>query len=75
VVRTQVVAQRRHRTTNRIVAEAWAEERPALRAIPSRLLTERSSAATATPVVDLAEVRRAGDQVQARSLSDYEAVL
>ena len=27
------------------------------------------------PPVDLAELRRAGDQVQARSLSDYEAVL
>jgi hypothetical protein len=42
---------------------------------PPRLLTERSGAAAAPPVVDLAELRRAGDQVQARSLTDYEAVL
>lgn len=72
---TEVVAKRRHRTTDRIVAEAWAEERRMLRAIPPRLLTEQSGATAATPVVDLAEVRRAGDQVEARSLSDYEAVL
>jgi hypothetical protein len=42
--------------------------------IPPRLLAERSGAAAAAPVVDLAEVRRAGDQVEARPLTDYEAV-
>jgi hypothetical protein len=72
---TEVVAERRHRTTGRIVSEAWAEERQHLRAIPPRLLVERSGAAAAAPVIDLAEVRRAGDEVEARSLSDYEAVL
>jgi len=35
---TEVVGSRRHRTTGRIVAEAWAEERALLRPIPGRIL-------------------------------------
>jgi transposase len=42
---------------------------------PARLLAEPLGAAAAPAVVDLAELRRAGDQVEARSLTDYEAVL
>ncbi len=34
---TEVVGTRRHRTTGRIVAEAWAEERALLRPIPERI--------------------------------------
>jgi transposase len=34
----EVIAPRRHRTTGRVVAEAWAEERPLLRPIPARIL-------------------------------------
>jgi transposase len=35
---TEVVGPRRHRTTRRIVAEAWAEELALLRPIPERIL-------------------------------------
>ena len=69
-----MVANRRHRTTGRIVSQAWAQERQQLRAIPQRLLTQPAATAAA-PVIDLTQARRAGDQVQARPLSDYEAVL
>ena len=34
-----VVVHRRHRTTGRVVGEAWAAERPRLQAIPERILT------------------------------------
>jgi transposase len=68
----EVVAARRHRTTGRIVAEAWAEERQHLRTIPRRLVAARSGTTSAAPVIDLAAARRAGDEVQARSLSEYE---
>src|SRR5207247_5131267 len=36
---TQVVAARRHRTTGRVVAEAWSQERPLLGQIPARVLS------------------------------------
>jgi len=34
---TQVVATRRHRTTGRVVAEAWSQERQLLGQIPDRV--------------------------------------
>jgi transposase len=35
---TEVIGARRHRTTGRIVGEAWAEEQPLLRPIPRRIM-------------------------------------
>jgi transposase len=83
----EVVLARRHRTTARIVGEAWAEERPLLTPIPARLLAglaaqetpalaARGSGATGPSrrLIDL-EQRRRGEQVQGRSLAEYEVAL
>ncbi len=71
----QVVAARRHRTTGRIVLEAWAEERQSLRPIPRRLLAEHAGTHVRAAVIDLAAARRAGEVVEDRELADYEAVI
>jgi hypothetical protein len=73
---TQVVATRRHRTTGRVVAEAWSTERPLLRQIPDRVLANRRGAGVKDPaqVIDLGALRTAGDVVEAPCLADYEAV-
>ena len=73
----EVVLGRRHRTTGRIVGEAWAEERPNLEPIPARVLAALSGRPLACPppagrIVDL-EQRRRGDHVQPRDLAEYEA--
>lgn len=74
---TGVVATRRHRTTGRVVAEAWSQERQLLRPIPDRLLANRRGAGVQDPaqVIDLGALRNAGDVVEAPCLADYEAVL
>jgi transposase len=69
----EVVAARRHRTTGRVVLEAWAEERQRLRPIPRRLLAH--AAGVSSPVIDLATLRRTGEMVEARDLSSYEEAL
>ena len=73
----EVVLIRRHRTTQRIVGEAWAEERPQLRPIPSHLLARLATAPLVTPnrprMIDL-EQRRQGEHVQVRDLAEYAAV-
>ncbi len=50
---TEVVGTRRHRTTKRVVAEAWAEERGLLRPIPERILASLAgdSGGGITPVL------------------------
>lgn len=75
----EVVLARRHRTTGRIVGEAWAEERPLLDPIPTRILASLAgdAAPPALPsaaVIDL-EQRRRGEQVQVRALAEYEVAL
>jgi hypothetical protein len=74
---TQVVAARRHRTTGRVVAEAWSQERPLLRQIPDRVLANHRGAGVQDPaqVIDLSTLRTAGGVVEAPSLADYQAVL
>jgi transposase len=74
---TQVVATRRHRTTGRVVHEAWAQEHPLLRQIPDRVLASRHSADVQAPaqVIDLGTLRNAGDVVEVPSLADYEAAI
>jgi transposase len=76
---TEVVLPRRHRTTQQIVGDAWAAERPLLTPIRPALLTGLTGQAPPatlrpTPVIAL-EQRRRGEQVQARSLAEYEVAL
>lgn len=74
-----VILPRRHRTTQQIVGEAWAAERPLLVPIRAQLLgglTGPEPLAPATParVIDL-DQRRRGEQVQVRDLAEYEVAL
>ena len=70
---TEVVATRCHRTTGRVVSEAWLEEIALLRAIPERLLKGPTSGHVDTSnVIDLSEIRARGAVVEHRALSDYE---
>lgn len=73
----QVVATRRHRTSGRIIAEAWSQERQLLGQIPDRVLAGCRGAGVPAParVIDLGALRTAGDVVEAPPLADYEAVL
>lgn len=61
----QVVRERRHRTTKRVVGQAWDEERTCLRAIRARLLV-RLDRPSGQPGV--------GDHVEVRGLAEYEVV-
>jgi transposase len=77
----EIVLPRRHRTTARIVGDAWTEERTVLRPIPPRVLARLAGdAEVATPpcawpsVIDL-EQRRRGEHVQVRDLAEYEVAL
>ena len=77
----EIVAPRRHRTTARIVGDAWAEERAVLRPIPARVLSRLAGDdALPTPpcslptVIDL-EQRRRGEHVEVRDLAEYEVAL
>jgi transposase len=77
----EIVAPRRHRTTTRIVGDAWTEERAVLRPIPARVLSRLAGDdALPTPpctlpaMIDL-EQRRRGEHVQVRDLAEYEVAL
>jgi transposase len=70
----EIVLHRRHRTTKRVVGEAWQEERVLLRPIPERILASFGSpfiVALPANVVDL-EQRRLGERVDVRDLAEYE---
>jgi hypothetical protein len=73
----EIVLPRRHRTTNRIVADAWSQERPLLAPVANRLL--HPSVDLQTPpypssVIDLT-AHRLGEHVQVRDLAEYEVAL
>lgn len=76
----EVVSARRHRTTGRLIGDAWKEERPMLTVIPPRILAAQTGADDAVPappcmtVIDLDQHRR-GEQVQIRDLAEYEVAL
>jgi transposase len=71
----EVVLTRCHRTTGRIVGEAWAEERQLLTPIAPRILNNLApDLAPATVVIDL-EQRRLGEHVQERELAEYEVAV
>ena len=69
----QTVLTLRHRTTGRVVGEAWVEERPLLTSIAPRLLAGRPDELLrpAPLVIDLTQ-RRLGEHVQVRDLVEYE---
>lgn len=68
-----VVLRRTHRTTKRVVGEAWKEELKFLRPIPSRILNSHGSKIVALPATRPdPQLRLAGDVVEVRPLSEYE---
>ena len=68
--------KRRHRTTQRIVGEAWAEERQLLRSIPERILHSGANLVVVPLPVTRPDpqLRLLGEQVEVRDLRDYEVV-
>lgn len=70
-----VVATRRHRTTKRIVGEAWEAERPLLTPVSRRLLARLDGQATLVPVpppVSRPQTAAAvGETVEVRALDVY----
>lgn len=73
-----VILPRKHRTTQRIISEAWAQERPLLTPVPEHVLQRFAGGDAALRavlhVVD-AEQRAQGETVQVRDLHDYEVAL
>ncbi len=71
----EVVARRRHRSTERIVGEAWAEERVLLTPVSRRLLARFEGQATLVPVPVPAGAPRSvtgvGEAVEVRPLAVY----
>jgi hypothetical protein len=70
-----VVASHRHRTTGRVVVEAWAEERQLLQPLPDRLKAQTEGHDVPAAVIDLAAQRSSSAVVEAPILAEYEAVL
>jgi transposase len=72
----EVVAARRHRTTERIIGEAWAEERPLLTPVGRRLVA-RAEGLDVLPALPVPSVPRtgrhpgAGETVEVRPLAVY----
>ena len=70
-----VVATRRHRTTKRVVGEAWEAERPLLTPVSRRLLARVAGEATLVPVPAPARAPQTaaavGEAVEVRPLAVY----
>ena len=71
------VLPRRHRTTGRIVGEAWEEERRLLTPVPIHVLQRLAGGGEVRPVLDIVDagLRRAGEVVEVRPLTDYEVAM
>jgi transposase len=69
----EVVATHRHRTTERIVGEAWAEERAFLTPVPRRVLARFEGLATLVPapLPGRPPVALVGETVEVRPLAAY----
>jgi len=71
----EVVLIRTHRTTRRVVGEAWGEERPLLHEIPERVRAKYAGSVIALPATVGSEQQRVlGDVVQLRDLREYEEI-
>jgi len=70
---TEVVATRRHRTTERIIGEAWAEERALLTPVSRRVLARVEGLETLAPRPVLTRPRLTvlGETVEVRPLAAY----
>lgn len=78
----EVVLPRRHRTTKRLVGEAWAQERLLLAPLPPRVLALPLSATVpalpppgAAALAGHAWLREMGGDVEIRDLAEYELAL
>jgi transposase len=71
------VLPRRHRTTQRVVGEAWAEERRLLTPIPVHVLQRLAGEGEVRPILNVVDagLRRAGETVEVRPLADYEVAM
>ena len=71
------VLPRRHRTTQRIVGEAWVEERRLLTPVPTHVLQRLAGEGEVRPVLNVVDagLRRAGETVEVRPLADYEVAM
>ena len=71
------VLPHRHRTTHRIVAEAWEEERRLLTPIPAHVVPRLAGEGEVRLVLDIvdAQLGRAGEVVEVRPLADYEVAM
>lgn len=69
--RAELVLPRRHRTTAKVIGEAWTEEQSLLVPVPARLLAAPTAPGPTPPIIDLA-ARRLGEQVEVRDLAEYE---
>jgi hypothetical protein len=70
------VLTRLHRTTKRIVGDAWNEEKPRLNPIPARILASLAGDGVPglpTNVIDLEQLAL-GAHADVRDLAEYEAV-
>ena len=69
----EVVATRRHRTTERIIGEAWAEERAFLTPVPRRVLArfEGLEILVPVPVPARPPLALVGETVEVRPLATY----
>ena len=73
---TEVVAQRTHRTTGRVIGEAWADERPYLVPVARRLVA-RAEGLETVPALVIApapagpQFHLIGDAVEVRPLAAY----
>jgi len=74
---TEVVLPRRHRTTKRVIAEAWHEEQRLLVPVPEHLIqrfTGDGDAHQVLHVIDPAQ-RQLGEHVEVRPLAEYEVAM
>ncbi|MEO8898457.1 MAG: IS21 family transposase [Candidatus Dormibacter sp.] len=73
----EVILPRRHRTTGRIITEAWAEERRLLTPVPAHVPERFAGDDGARPVLHVVDPaqRQLGEQVDVRPLSEYEVAL
>jgi transposase len=70
----EVVLERRHRTTGRVVGEAWTEEREMLVVIPERVRQKYANKLVVLPTPATGEEQRQlGEVVEMRDLREYEA--
>jgi hypothetical protein len=73
-----VVVPRLHRTTGRVIGEAWAEERSLLVPIPASIAAQVTGQLRPLPQLALLNAvagHQAGDHVEIRPLDTYEVAM